>query len=119
MFPREKHTKSSQYFNNQNSSKSIVSSGKYFSKPFYKNQKQTSKKYKCDRLWKKNSSYHWSEKENDKNNSNFPHNKKFHFEGRKTFHYHKKISKLFYLQHSYILKLFQLFSNDNDKENGI
>ena len=93
MFPREKYAKSSQYFNNQNSSKNIVSTNKYFSKPFYKNQKQTSKKYKFDKLWKKNSSYHWSEKENDKNNSNFPHNKKFHFEGRKTFHYHKKISK--------------------------
>ncbi len=93
MFPREKYAKNSQYFNNQNSSKNIVTSNKYFSKPFYKNQKQVSKKYKCDRLWKKNSSYHWSEKENDKNNSNFPHNKKFYFEGRKGFHYHKKISK--------------------------
>ena len=93
MFAREKFSKSSQFFNNQNASKNIMSTNKHFQKPFYKNQKQTSKKYKCDRLWKKNSSFYWSEKENDKNNSNYPHNKKFYFEGKKSFHYHKKISK--------------------------
>ena len=93
MFAREKYSKSSQFFNNQNASKNIMSTNKHFQKPFYKNQKQTSKKYKCDRLWKKNSSFYWSEKENDKNNSNYPHNKKFYFEGKKSFHYHKKISK--------------------------
>ena len=93
MFPREKFAKSNQFFTNQNTSKNNISSSKYFQKPFYKNQKQNSKKYKCNQLWKKTSSFHWSEKENDKNNSNYQYNKKFHFEGRKTFHYHKKISK--------------------------
>ena len=62
MFAREKYSKSSQFFNNQNASKNIMSTNKHFQKPFYKNQKQTSKKYKCDRLWKKNSSFYWSEK---------------------------------------------------------
>ena len=93
MFTREKFSKGNQFFNNQNTSKSNISSNKYFQKPFHKNQKQISKKYKCDRLWKKNSSFYWSEKENDKNNSNYPHNKKFYFEGKRPFHYHKKISK--------------------------
>ena len=93
MFPREKFAKSNQFFTNQNTSKNNISSSKYFQKPFYKNQKQNSKKYKCNQLWKKNSSFHWSEKENDKNNSNYQHNKKFHFEGKKTFHYYKKITK--------------------------
>ena len=93
MFQREKFAKTNQFFNNQNVSKNNISSNKYFQKSFYKNQKQNSKKYKCNQLWKKNSSFHWSEKENDKNNSNYPHSKKFYFEGRKTFHYHKKISK--------------------------
>ena len=93
MFQREKFAKTNQFFNNQNVSKNNISSNKYFQKSFYKNQKQNSKKYKCNQLWKKNSSFHWSEKENDKNNSNYPHPKKFYFEGRKTFHYHKKISK--------------------------
>ena len=93
MFAREKFSKSTQFFNNQGVSKNIVSSNKHFQKPYYKNQKQTSKKYKCDRLWKKNSSFYWSEKENDKNNSNYPHNKKYYFDGKKSFHYHKKISK--------------------------
>ena len=93
MFAREKFSKGNQYFNNQSSSKNNISSNKYFQKPFYKNQKQITKKYKCDRLWKKNSSFYWSEKENDKNNSNYLHNKKFHFEGKRPFHYHKKISK--------------------------
>ena len=93
MFQREKFAKNNQFFNNQNVSKNNISSNKYFQKPFYKNQKQNSKKYKCNQLWKKNSSFHWSEKENDKNNSNYPQHKKFYFEGRKTFHYHKKISK--------------------------
>ena len=93
MFQREKFAKSNQFFNNQNTSKNNISSSKYFHKPFYKNQKQNSKRYKCNQLWKKNSSFHWSEKENDKNNSNYQHNKKFHFEGKKTFHYYKKITK--------------------------
>ena len=93
MFQREKFAKTNQFFNNQNVSKNNISWNKYFQKSFYKNQKQNSKKYKCNQLWKKNSSFHWSEKENDKNNSNYPHSKKFYFEGRKTFHYHKKISK--------------------------
>ena len=94
MFAREKFSKSNQFFNNnQNTSKNIISSNKYFQKPFYKNQKQNSKKYKCDRLRKKNSLFYWSEKENDKNNLNYLHNKKYHFEGRKTFHFHKKSTK--------------------------
>ena len=92
MFAREKFSKSTQFFNNQCPSKNNISSNKHFQKPFYKNQKQTSKKYKCDRLWKKNSSFYWSEKENDKNNLNYTH-KKFYLEGKKPFHYHKKISK--------------------------
>ena len=93
MFAREKYCKGNQFFNSQCSSKNITTSNKYHQRPFYKNQKQISKKYKCDRLWKKNSSFYWSEKENDKNTSNYPHNKKFHFEGKKSFHYHKKNAK--------------------------
>ena len=93
MFAREKYSKSNQFFNSQCASKNITTSNKYHQRPFHKNQKQMSKKYKCDRPWRKNSSFYWSEKENDKNNLNYLHNKKYHFEGRKTFHYHKKITK--------------------------
>ena len=93
MFAREKYCKANQFFNRECPSKNITTSNKYHQRPFYKNQKQISKKYKCDRLWKKNSSFYWSEKENDKNTSNYPHNKKFHNEKKKSFHYHKKNAK--------------------------
>ena len=93
MFAREKYSKSNQFFNSQCASKNITTSNKYHQRPFHKNQKQLSKKYKCDRPWRKNSSFYWSEKENDKNTSNYPHNKKFYFEGKKSFHYHKKNTK--------------------------
>ena len=93
MYNRDSYSKGNQFYNSQCSSKNNIPSNKYFQKSFYKNQNKPSKKYKCDRLWKKNSSFYWSEKENDKNNSNYPHGKKFHFEGKRNFHYHKKISR--------------------------
>ena len=94
MFIREKFSKSTQFFSHSNASKNIVSSNKYFQKPFQKKCNQISKKQKSGRNWKKNSSNYWSEKENDINNINNPHNnKKFYFESKKSFRYHKKISK--------------------------
>ena len=120
MFPREKFAKSNQFFTNQNPSKNNISSSKYFQKPFHKNQKQNSKKYKCNQLWKKTSSFHWSEKENDKNNSNYQYNKKFHFEGRKTFHYHKKISKTKFDYHfNYTEEESKSQKYENENENKI
>ena len=93
MFAREKYCKGNQFFNSQCSSKNITTSNKYHQRPFYKNQKQISKKYKCDRLWKKNSSFYWSEKENDKNTSNYPHNKKFILKEKNLFIITKKMQK--------------------------
>ena len=93
MFIREKFAKNNQFFSHSSTSKTIISSNKYFQKSFQKKSNQIQKKQKSGRIWKKNSSNYWSEKENDINNLNYPYNKKSYFESKKPFRYYKKISK--------------------------
>lgn len=95
MFIREKFSKSTQFFTHSGASKNLISSNKYFQKSFKKKSNQISKKQKNGRIWKKNSSNFWSEKEkeNDINNIKHPFNKHSYFESKKSFRYHKKISK--------------------------
>ena len=95
MFIREKFSKSTQFFSHSGASKNLISSNKYFQKSIKKKSNQISKKQKNGRIWKKNSSNFWSEKEkeNDINNIKHPFNKHSYFESKKSFRYHKKISK--------------------------
>jgi hypothetical protein len=91
MFTREKHCKNSQ---NISHPPILISSNKYHQKAHQKTKKQANKKNKCDRLWKKKSSYiYWSEKENDKNSSNYNIPKKHYDNKKKFFKYQKKLSK--------------------------
>ena len=103
MFTREKYSKSNQTLNHSCISKNIISSNKYNQRTYQKPKKNI-KKNKCDRLWKKQSSYnYWGDKENDNNNLNYNYNnnKKFYHDNKKkSFRYQKKISK-----------------NENEKEN--
>ena len=76
-------------------SKNMISSNKYNQRTYQK-PKKNAKKNKCDRLWKKQSSYnYWGDKENDNINSNYNYNnKKFYYDNKKkSFRYQKKISK--------------------------
>ena len=91
MFTGEKHCKNSQTISH---SSILISSNKYHQRTYQKTKKQANKKNKCDRLWKKKSSYiFWSEKENDKNNSNYNIPKKHYENKKKYFKYQKKSSK--------------------------
>ena len=94
MFTQEKYCKNNQGSCHTCISKNIIPSNKY-SQRTYQKTKKTTKKNKCDRLWKKQSSYnYWDDKENDKNNSNYNYNKKFYYDNKKkSFRYQKKISK--------------------------
>ena len=115
MFTREKYCKNNQTLNHSSNSKNIISSIKYHQRTYQKTKKQITKKNKCDRLWKKQSSYiYWSEKENDKNSLNYNYSKKPHYDNkRKIFKYHKKSSKN-------ELNFNPNFNdeNNNKKENG-
>jgi len=91
MFTREKHCKNNQTINH---SSAMISSNKYHQRTYQKTKKQANKKNKCDRLWKKKSSHiYWSEKENDKNISNYNIPKKHYDNKKKFFKYQKKLSK--------------------------
>ena len=94
MFTKEKYCKNNQTLNHSGVSKNIISSNKYNPRTYQKTKTQILKMNKCDRLWKKQSSNnYWTEKENDKNNSNYNYNKKFYYDGkRKPFKYQKKLS---------------------------
>ena len=94
MFTREKHCKNNQALNHSGISKNNISSNKFSQRTYPKNKNQIIKKNKCDRLWKKQSfNIFWTDKENDKNNSNYNYNKKFYYDGkRKAFRYQKKLS---------------------------
>ena len=91
MLTREKHCKNNQTINHPSI---LISSNKYHQRTYQKTKKQANKKNKCDRLWKKKSSYiYWSEKENDKNSSNYNIPKKHYDNKKKFFKYQKKLSK--------------------------
>ncbi len=94
MFTREKYSKNNQASCHTCISKNIIPSNKYNQRTYQKTKK-TAKKNKCDRLWKKQSSYNYfGDKENDKNNSNYNYNKKFYYDNKKkSFRYQKKIFK--------------------------
>ena len=94
MFTREKYTKSNQSNNNCSISKNIILNNKYHQRTYQKPKKQIQKKNKCDRLWKKQTSYnYWNDKENDKNNVNYNYTKKFYYDNKKkSFRYQKKIT---------------------------
>ena len=109
MFTREKHCKNNQAINHPSI---LISSNKYHQRTHQKTKKQANKKNKCDRLWKKKSSYiYWSEKENDKNNSNYNIPKKHYDNKKKFFKYQKKLSKSELIFNSYFS------SEDNNYEN--
>ena len=94
MLNREKYNKSNQNLSHNSISKNIIISNKYHKRTYQKVKKQIQKKNGGNQLWKKQSSYiYWTDKENDKNNQNYNHNKKFHFANKKKyFKFQKKIS---------------------------
>ena len=113
MFPREKYSRNSQNLNHSTTSINIISSNKYHQKANQKNKKQMNKKNKYNQLWKKQSSnIYLSEKENDKNNSNYCYNKKNYFDNKKKyFKYQKKLSKTEIIAYSD-------FSEENENDFG-
>ena len=115
MFTKEKYCKNNQALNYSGICKNIISSNKYNPRTYQKTKNQILKKNKCDRLWKKQSSNnYWTEKENDKNNSNYNYNKKFYYDGkRKPFKYQKKLSHSEFI---YVSKFNE--ENINNKKNG-
>jgi hypothetical protein len=96
MFVHEKFNKSNQSLSYLQPSKNISQSNKYHQRNYQKNKPMKNKTNKCEPVWKKQNSYIYNrtEKENDKNNSNYIHPKKNYFDNKKrNFKHYKKNKK--------------------------
>ena len=94
MFIREQYFKSNKSLNHSFISKNIMSSNKYHQRTYQKTKKQIHKKNVCNRLWRKQSSFYWNDKENAQNFQNCNYNKKCHYDKKKkSFGFQKKYSE--------------------------